>query len=492
MISIGISGVLSCIAGVFTGIVFGSIPGLTGTMAIALLLPVTFGMDTGTAFGLLLGIYCGSTYGGSITAILIKTPGTPAAACTVLDGHPLAVKGKAKEALSLAAIASFVGGVFSCAILFFVAPQLAKIAIEFGPAEYFAVGLFGLSIVGCLSANDVKKGAISALFGLMLSVIGVDPVAGVKRMTFNQVGLMNGIALIPALIGLFAMSEVFEKVSKAGRPQQRIDIKGLSGGIVSLKVLKENAINILRSSAIGTVIGIIPGTGSAVSPWIAYSEAKRVSKQPNEFGKGCYAGVAAAESANNGVTGGALVPLLTLGIPGDAVTAILLGALMIQGLTPGPLLFVEHADVVHQIYLLLIISNLFMLIFGLAGVPVFVKVLKVKTEYLMPVVISLCFIGGFAINNSVTDMMVLLLLGIAGYFMVRGGFPIPPAILGIILGGTVESNFRRALTMSRGSYSVFLTPICVTFICISFATFFAPAVLGIIRKKKSKKNAKNS
>ena len=484
--SITMSSIVANLAGTFIGIVFGAIPGLTGVMAVALLLPFTFGMDTVTAFGLLLGIYCGAVYGGSITAILIKTPGTPAAACTVLEGYPLATQGKAKEALSLAAIASFVGGIISCAILVFVAPKLATIAIKFGPEEYFAVGLFGLSIVGALSANNLKKGVISALFGLMLANIGVDPVTGVSRMTFGITGLLNGIALVPALIGLFAISEVINKVSTIDRPHVDLNIGKIDGGFISPSVLKANIVNLIRSSLIGTIIGIIPGTGSAVSPWIAYSETRRVSKHKELFGKGSYEGVAAAESANNGVTGGAMIPLLCLGIPGDAVTAVLLGALMIQGLTPGPMLFVTHATVIQEIYVMLLIANIFMVILGLAGVNLFVKVLKVETRFLIPIVMSLCFIGGYAINNSVTDMMILLVLGVVAFFMIKGGFPIPPAILGVILGNTIESNFRRALTISRGDFAIFLDPICLTFLIISVCAFFGPCLMKAIQRGKKR------
>lgn len=466
--------ILFNLAGVAIGIIFGALPGLTATMGVALFLPFTFGMDPISAFALLLGIYVGGIYGGSITAILIRTPGTPSAAATVLDGYPLAQRGEAFAALSGATIASFIGGMFSCFALILLAPQLARVALQFGPPEYFAVGLFGLSIVSSISGSSVLKGVLAAMFGLMLATVGMDPVTGSTRYTFGNVTLMGGIDFVSALIGLFAISEVLSKVETIFTDGKMEGLRNVHGKIISAKLLFSNTVNLLRSSVIGTIIGIIPATGSGMASWLSYNEAKRGSKEPELFGNGSYEGLLAAESSNNAVTGGALVPLLTLGIPGDVVTAILMGALMLQGLTPGPQLFAEHGDVVSGIYAMLILANIFMLILGLIGINAFVRVLKVPTNILMPCVLGLTFVGAFAINNSIFDMRVAVFMGLVGFVFTKTGFPVPPILLGIILGPIIESNFRRAITISKGDMDIFLRPISLTFILLSVAAFCWP------------------
>ena len=475
------------------GIVFGAIPGMTATMGVAIFLPFTFSMDPVTSFALLLGIYCGGTYGGSITAILIKTPGSPASAATVLDGYPLAQQGKALEALSAATIVSAIGGLFSCAILILVAPQLANVALKFGPPEYFAVGLFGISVVTTLSSDNLIKGLISACIGLGIATIGMDPIAGTTRFTFGNMNLMGGIYFVAALIGLFAVSEALSKLETSRDDIAKFkasEKNDLHGHFVKFTVLRKNIFNLIRSSVIGTFIGIIPGTGSGVASWLSYNEAKRVSKNKDKFGNGAIEGVIASEAANNGVTGGTLVPLLCLGIPGDVVTAVLLGALMIQGLSPGPSLFTDRPDVINGIYVMLIIANIFMLILGLVGVKWFVKVLNVPSNILMPLVLVMCFIGSYAINNSVFDMTSMLCMGILGYLLIKGGFPIPPILLGIILESIIESNFRRALTMSQGDYSIFISrPICLIFLIISVISFIYPMIVKLVKYLRDRNEA---
>lgn len=483
---LSLSNILFNLAGVVIGIIFGAIPGLTATMGVALFLPFTFGMDPVASFALLLGIYVGGIYGGSITAILIKTPGTPSSAATVLDGYPLAEQGKAMESLSMATIASFIGGILSCVALILLSPQLAKIALSFGPAEYFAVGLFGLSIVAALSSGNLLKGLLSALFGLLIATVGMDPVTGAMRFTFGNINLTGGIDFVSALIGMFAVSEVFSKLETINADTGMSGLKGVKGKIVGAKILASNTVNFLRSSIIGTIIGIIPATGSGVASWLAYNEAKRASKHPELFGKGAYEGVAASEAANNAVTGGALVPLLTLGIPGDVVTAVMLGALMIQGLTPGPLLFTENRGVVTGIYVMLILANIFMLLVGLLGINAFVKILKVPTNILMPIVLMLCFVGAYAINNRISDIGLALLMGIVGYLFNKVDIPVPPMLLGIILQPIIEANFRRAMTISHGDISTFVTrPISLVFILISVGSFFWPIISGYIKRRKN-------
>jgi len=482
-----ITNMLFCLLGVLIGIGFGAIPGLTATMAVALFLPFTFGMGSVASFALLLGLYVGGIYGGSITAILINTPGTPASAATALDGYPLTQKGKALDALSLAVVASFIGGIFSCAVLILLAPRLARVALQFAPPEYFAISVFGLSMVSSLSTDNNIKGIIAACLGLLIATIGMDPITGSLRFTFGSINMISGIDLICALIGLFAISEVFSKLETNLRDSGIGHIGAVSGRYASLKIMKANIFNFIRSSVIGTIIGIIPATGSGMSNWISYNEAKRVSKEKELFGKGAFEGVAASEAANNAVTGGALVPLLTLGIPGDAITAVLLGALMIQGLTPGPMLFKEHPEVVIGIYSMLILANIYMLLVGLVAIKGFVKVLKVPNSVLMPLVFVMCFVGSYAINNSLFDMVVTLILGVIGYILIKAKFPIPPILLGIILEPLIESNFRRSITMSRGDYQIFLRPICITFLLISLFAFVFPIIATNYKKFQNKR-----
>lgn len=479
--------------GTIVGIIFGAIPGLTATMGVALFLPFTFNMDIVPSMALLLGIYVGGIYGGSISAVLIKTPGTPSSAATVLDGYPLNEQGKAYDALSMATIASFIAGIISCILLMLISPQLAKIALKFGPAEYFAVGLFGLSMVASLSSDNFLKGVLAALAGIVIASIGIDSITGTTRFAFGSVNLAGGLDLIPSLIGLFAISQVMEKLEGMTKEIALGDIKKVTGNFVSLKTIKENTINLIRSSLIGTFVGIVPATGSSIGSWISYNEAKRASKHPEKFGKGSFEGIAASEAGNNGVTGGALVPLLTLGVPGDVVTAVMLGALMIQGLTPGPMLFQNHPTVVKSIYIMLIVGNIFMLIFGLIGINLFVRVLKVPTNILMPIVLMLCFVGAYAINNNIFDLKVALVLGLIGYLFNKVNIPTPPMLLGIILGPIIEFNFRRAMTISQNDLTTFITrPISGIFIAISILSFIWPPISNYLKEKKKNKRSLES
>lgn len=485
---LSLSNIIICAGGCLFGILFGFLPGLSSTMAVAVILPFTFGMESVPAFSLLMGTYCGSMFGGAITAILIKTPGTPQNAATVLDGYPMAQQGRAQEALSTATICSFIGGIFSCVVLMFLAKPLADVALRFGPPEYFAVGVFGLSVVSSLAGRNILKGVIGACFGLMLSTIGCDPLTGVMRFTFGSNKLMAGMQIVAVLIGLFALAEVLSKLETAHRPKEKDSVASLSGRMVSLRTLFGHWINMARSAVIGVVVGIIPGTGGGTAAWLSYNAALRASKHSDEFGKGSIEGVVASETANNAVTGGALIPLLSLGIPGDTVTAVMLGALMIKGLTPGPTLFAEHADVVNSIYVLLLIANIFMLIFGLLSVRFLVKVLRVPTSILFSVVLLLCCVGSFAMRNNVFDVEVAVVMGVIGFLLSKAGFTVPPILLGMILGSTIESNLRRSLIMSGGSASIFFTrPIALVLLAAAIVMFFWPIVRQGLdsRKKKS-------
>lgn len=464
--------------GVLLGMFFGALPGLTSTMGVALLIPLTFTLDPIVALSAILGLYVSGVYAGSLTATLIGTPGTAAAAATLLEGPHMRDKGETRKALSMTTIASFIGGLFSCIVLILVAPQLAKIALSFGPPEYFALGFFGLSIVAGISSDQLLKGIIAALIGLWISTIGLDPNTGIPRMTFESNNLLNGIELVPALVGLFAISEVLlrlEKIMNSKSNKIRINKTG-----VRLNELTANTFNFLRSSAIGTFIGIIPATGSGIASFIAYNESKRFSKKPEKYGTGHLPGLVATETANNAVTGGALVPLLTLGIPGDVITAVILGALMMQGLTPGPELFTKHSDIISGLFITLVIVNLFLLILGLLAIRLFPYLLKIKEGILMPMIISLCVIGSYAINNSTFDVIVTLVFGLLGYVLIKGGFPLAPLLLALILAPIIEKNFRNAMVLSKGGLSIFFTrPISLIFILITFAVFASIIYKGI-------------
>lgn len=476
--------------GVAIGITFGAIPGLTATMGVALFLPFTFSMDVIQSFALLLGIYCGGTYGGSITAILIRTPGSPASAATVLDGFPMAKCGEAGKALTWAITASALGGLISCVALIFFSGTLASWALKFGPSEYCVIGLFGLSIVASLSGKDLKKGLLMAGLGLMLTTIGMDPIFGTTRYTFGYPMLIGGVSFIPVLIGVFAVSEVLTNLEDIKRPQVSSEkIQNVESCHIPMKEYTAQIWNMLRSSIIGTVIGIIPATGSGIAGWISYNTAKNSDKNPESYGQGNPGGIVASEAANNAVTGGALIPLLTLGIPGDVVTAIMLGALMLQGLTPGPMLFQKNPDVIYGIYVMLVVANVFMYIQGRLGAKLFARALDIPMNVLMTIVMALCMIGAFGATNRVMDMFIALLFGAISYLLRKLDYPMPPLLLGMVLGSTIEANFRRAMIISQGSLSIFVTrPISLAFLFLSVFMCVYPYIQKARKKKKTSIN----
>lgn len=474
--------------GIFAGIIVGALPGLTGTMAIALLLPVTYGLDSVTGMMLLLGVYCGGIYGGSITAILINTPGTPASAATSLDGYPLAQKGHALKALHMALAASLVGGLISCAVLLFAAPMIAKFALKFGAAEYFALALFGLTIIAGVGGKSQIKGLLMGFGGLLLSCVGIDSLDGVARFTFGNVNLTAGISQIPVLIGLFAITEIMKKVR---------DIHAPIGETVAVQEEKIHFSDVLRygktllkSSGIGVFIGAVPGTGAAISSFMAYNEAKRASKTPEEFGQGSEDGLVACETANNAVTGATLIPLLTLGIPGDTNTAVLLGALTMQGIVAGPTLFTKQANWVYAIMIGMIVINLLMYLQGRLFIRGFANINKVPTKVLVPMLVVLCVIGAYATKYNVFNALLMVGIGIFGYFMQKLDFPLTPMVIGLVLGNLCESNMRRALLMSRGSWLVFVkSPIACTFLILAAFMLFFPMLQKKLTKRRAQKRA---
>lgn len=453
--------------GSIIGLVFGATPGLTATTAVALFTPITFGLSYAESFGFLLGIYCCGYYSGSIPAILIKTPGAPGNAATTMDGYPMAQKGRAGEALTHSVFSSFIGGIFSCFALLLFAPMIAQFALKFGPPEYFAIAILGMSAVASISGKSILKGFIAGMLGIILGCVGLDPIDGLERFTFGTVSLMQGIGLIPAVVGLFALTEVFQKTLDYNKSSGKI-ITQIEKALPDLKLYWSVKWLLLKSIVIGVIIGAIPGTGPTVASWISYNEAKRTAKHPEEFGAGSVEGIIACESSNNAVTGGAIIPMVTLGIPGDGVTAVLLSALLIQGLTPGPMLLKNNFSAFAMIIWILLFSNLFMLLFGLLGSKYFPKMFSIPIQILLPIILVLCVAGSYAVANSVVDISVALLLGIIGFILVQFGFPVAPMVLGLILGPIIEPNFRLALIGGNMSPLVFASsPICVLFLLLS-------------------------
>lgn len=482
---------LDCIAmiafGTFLGIVIGALPGLTATTGVAIFLPLTFYMAPVPALGFLGGIYCGGMYGGSITAILINTPGTPAGAATVLDGHPMAKKGEAYRALQIALYASTIGGLISCVALMFFAPMLASAALKFSYAEYFALGVFGLSIVAGLSNGNIFKGLLSCVIGLFIGCMGMDPISGYPRLTFGITSFLGGFELIPVLIGIFALSELVKQCAeKARRGNQKDEILAVSGKGMTRQDWKRCISPIIKGSLIGTFIGAVPATGGGTAAFLSYGEQRRATKDP-DFGNGSIEGVAAAESANNSATGGTFIPMLTLGIPGDSVTAVMMGALIIQGLTPGPALFTDHGDTINGIYISLLFANIFMLIMGQIGLRWFYKVCLIPKEILQPIIFGLCCIGAYAAGSSMFDVGVMVFFGVVGYMLIQLGIPMTPILLGLILGEITESNLRRGMIPVQGNFWKFINrPICLVILAFTvFSLLFT--ILRMIRDKRKGK-----
>lgn len=477
--ALSLNSLLANLMGTALGIIFGALPGLTAAMGVALLIPLTFGMPPIEAFSALLGMYCGAIYGGCITAILVGTPGTVSAAATMLEGPHLTARGESKKALEMATWASFFGGTFSAVVLVTVAPLLASLAMSFGAPEYFAIAIFGLCVVSSLSTGNMLKGMISACIGLFLSTVGLDPITGDLRNTFDNPNLFSGIALVPVLVGLFAMSQVIVTIEDVFRGKQ-LKSGAISKHGLTLGDIRDNIVNFLRSSIFGTIIGIVPATGVSAATFMAYGQAKQFSKHPERFGHGALDGIAATESSNNAVCGGALIPLLTLGVPGDIVTAIILGALMIQGLTPGPLLFVEHPVTVYGIFAAFVIANVLMLLLGLLSIRAANLIIAIPCGTLMPIVVTLCAMGGYAVNNNMFDLSIVAVFGILGYLMIKCNIPQPPLLLAMILAGIAETNFRRALQISQNDYSVFYTsPIAMVILAVSAFILIKPIVDSI-------------
>lgn len=468
--------------GTVGGVIVGALPGLGATVGAALLIPFTITMEPIPAIALLATIYCAATYAGAITAILINTPGTSAAAATCIDGYPLARKGEAGRALGMATVASTIGGMFSVIVLAFTAPALARLAYQFGPPEYFALALFGLSMLASISAGGAVKNLIAGAFGVLLATIGVDMMTGVERFTFGVPELTDGLHFIPVLIGMFAISELLVQSTRLNMVIERVAMKAVR--LPSLADYKKTWRTILRSCGIGAFIGVLPAEGATVASMIGYNEARRWSRNKDEFGKGAIEGIAGAEAANNAATGGAMVPTLALGIPGSGTTAVILGALMVHGLRPGPHLFIEQQDFVFAIFGAMLIANIMFFGLGLVGAKLFARVTLIPDTFLWPIVFMLAVVGAYALDQSMIDVWVMLGSGVLGWVMRRFGFSVVPVAIGLILGELVETTFKQSLVMFDNNWWLFVSrPIADLFFVLTVAGLFAPLIFERLKRR---------
>ena len=470
--------------GIFIGIIFGAIPGMSGNLAITVLLPFTFQMDTVPALLMLTAIFFGANFGGSISSILINTPGTNAAAATLIDGYPMCKKGQPRRALDMALTASTFGGLVSALCLLFFAPQISKVAMKFSSPEYFALAIFGLSVIASVSGKSLVKGLISGGLGILLATVGIDSVSGVTRFTFNNMRLYNGVKMLAILLGVYAIAQMIGRINNTEAMVASNLKKADKDDHITKEDVKKTVPIMAKSSLIGAFIGAIPGTGGAIASFIAYNEAKRKAKPGEKFGEGEIKGIAAPESANNGATAATLIPLLTLGIPGDVVEATLLGAFTMHGLVVGPKLFETSGPIVYAVLIGCVIAQLIMFFQGKYLLGLFVKITHIPQQLLTALLVIICCAGAFAIGRSEMDVYTMLLFGCIAYFMQKLDFPPVPIVLGMVLGPTAESNLRNALVMSSGSWTIFVKrPICLAFIILTF-------VLIVLLKKGDAKQRK--
>lgn len=472
--------------GVLMGTVIGMLPGLGPISAISLMIPIAFTMDPVSAIIMLAGVYYGAIFGGSTSSILLNAPGVAGTVATSFDGYPMARQGKAGKALAIAAIASFVGGTIGVVGLMLIAPSLSSVAVSFGPAEYFALMVLGLTAVVSLSGNNLTKGLISGTVGVMIALIGIDSQTSTQRFTFGQIELFEGVEFLIVALGVFALAEVFVMLMNGGKGS------GKEGVITTLRLnrreLKEMSGPTWRGSILGFFIGVLPGAGATVASFLSYSFEKRIAKDGGKtFGKGAVKGVAAPESANNAAAVGSFVPLLTLGVPGSGTTAVLLGALLVLGVQPGPLLMDENPDMFWGVVASMYIGNIVLLILNLPLIPLFAKILKTPQKLLLPLVVVFCVVGVYGQSFSTFDLWMLVAFGVLGFLMRANDFPAAPLILGLILGGLMEKSMRQALLISSGDFSTFVTkPISAVLLALALLSMVAPLYGAWRRSRKSR------
>jgi len=483
------SNLLILILAVVIGFVGGALPGISGTMLVVIMLPVTYVMEPSAAFIMLTSIYAVASFSGAISAILLRTPGTPEAVITTLDGYPMTEQGKAGQALGIAILSSVIGGVIGTLCLILITPALAKVALSFSAPEYFALAVMGLTVVASLSGKDIAKGLIGVLIGLLIATIGMDPLTGALRFTFNSSSLISGINLIPIIIGLFALSEFLKKTNETSVVKENIE--KVKTKIFDSEIFNKIKGTIARSSVLGVFIGILPGIGATTASMLSYSETVRWSKEDEKesFGKGNPKGVAASETANNAAAMGTLVPLLSLGIPGGATAAVLLGAFVLHGMQPGPMLFKTQPDLIYTIFVGLLIANILMLFISKPFISVFQNVVKLPYHVLGPLVVVFCVLGTYTVRNNYFDIIIMVAFGLVGFLLEKYKFPIATIILGVVLGPLTESEFRRSVEMANGDFMIFFTrPISLVLLIVSAIMLFYPILNEYFKKRKTKTN----
>lgn len=484
-ILLNLEGILVLVVGTTLGIILGAMPGIGSTVAVAIVLPFTLTMGQAPAIILLLAVYAGSVYGGSIAAILINTPGTPQSAATCLDGYPMAQRGEAGLALGWATIASVIGGLVSAVVLIFAAPQLAAFALEFGPIETFALILLGMTCIVSVSTGSVVKGLMAGMIGIFLSTVGGDPILGEMRFTFGNWQLFAGFNLLAVVIGVFALSEVF---IRASTPTSKVSELVAFNGIVlpSWSMWKGRLGNLTKSVAIGNVIGVLPGTGAATAAFISYAEGRRSSPNKDGFGKGEPDGIVSSEAANNAVTGGALVPTMALGIPGDAITAVMLATLTLHGITPGPKLVDDNPTLIAAIFAGFFIINLLLLPLGMLLSRVAAPILRVREAFMMTAIVILCAVGIYFVRGNVFDLLVMGGAGFVGFLLRRQGFPMAPLVIGMVLGPTLELTLRQGLILTDGDFLAFFTghPIALFLGIAAIIALSLPLIRALASQRK--------
>ena len=469
------------VAATLGGVVIGALPGLNATTGAALLLPFTLTMEPIAAISILTAIYCSATFAGAITAILINTPGTSASATTCLDGYPMAVRGEAGRALGLAVVSSTVGGVLSVIVLMLAAPLLARAAYSFAPPEYFALTLFGLSMLVSIGGGSPIRNLIAGAVGILLATVGTDLLTSVKRYTFDNPHLYEGIGFVPVMIGIFGISELIAQATRLEEKREQITMKAIK--LPSREDYARVWRTILRSSGIGTFIGILPAEGATVASMIGYNEAKRWSKRPEEFGKGSPEGIAGSEAANNSATGGAMVPTLALGIPGSPTAAVILAGLLVHGLRPGPTMFTDQATFAFAIFWSMLFVNLLFLVIGLYGAKAFARVTLIPVPVLWPCVFMFSIVGAYALDQSMFDVWIALIAGVLGYFMRLFGFSVVPLAIGLILGGMLEQRLGQSMVMLDEKWWLMATrPICLVFFILTALALFGPSLWSLITR----------
>ena len=479
------------VAGTVLGVIFGAMPGVSASMAVALALPFAYAMNPVIAIAFLVSVYCASITGGGITAILFRIPGTPSSAPTTFDGYPMAQRGEAGKALGFSLIASAVGGLVAAFAMALVSPQLATVALKFGPSELFAVSFLGLSVLSCLDSDNIVKTLISGLLGLLLACVGMDPMLGIARFTWGNSTLLSGIEMIPVMIGLFAVTEVLKQTVKPKKIDTEKDATGSGAGkmktvLPSMKEVWATKFTMIRSSVIGTVVGILPGAGATIASFLSYAIEKKVSKHPEKLGTGIPDGIVASEAANNAATGGSMVPLLSLGIPGGNAAAIMMTALVIKGVQIGPMLVKTQPEYLASVFGSMLVTNIIMVIVAMAVAKVFAKILSVPYSILGPVIIMMAAIGAYALNNNTGDVALMAGAGIIGYMFVKLGYNSAALVLGLVLGQMCESNFRRAYTLTNGSLTqIFTKPITAVIMICCIVMLVYPFIKPLFIKNKA-------